>query len=360
MVITSPMSSDNTFNNYLKEDNDNPYSTHISNNELLIIQQSIKWNNGSWTPEEKKVLHSKMSRCFILKESHWEIARKCAKRYKLINFPKVICSTILASSLTLFTQQEQNNMLFIYFNATLSIFVAILTTSSSFFDYNVQKARHRSSSLGYGKLAVYIDRVLRLPPDERETFGDTLAKVNEEYASLRTEAPFLNSWIVSKYTKIYRPPVSKGSDEKTCIMETDNAYQSGICSDISHHKKGIMDHIMTNRNLGNNLKIDISRQDHRCIENEEYFNPIIDSVKTKRERLTKILAPLVNNSTVVKARPSPILPIQNVAELSKSSSNSSIDSYFQENVNIARSSHINVPISNNPKSNKKEIICNIL
>ena len=128
MVITSPMSSENTFMDDSHED-DNPYSTNISKTELLVIQQSIKWDDGSWTHQEKKVLHSKMSRCFILKEAHWEIARKCAKKYKLMNFPKVICSTILASSLTLFTQEEQSNRLFIYFNAALSIVVAILTTS---------------------------------------------------------------------------------------------------------------------------------------------------------------------------------------------------------------------------------------
>lgn len=253
------MSSENTFINNLHEDTNNPYSIHITKNELLVIQQSIKWDNGSWTPEEKKVLHSKMSRCFILKEAHWEIARRCAKRYKLINFPKVICSTILASSLTLFTQQEQENKLFVYFNAILSVFVAILTTSSSFLDYNVQKARHRSSSLGYGKLVVYIDRVLRLRPDERQTFSDTLAKVNEEYASLRTEAPFLNTRIVRKYTKIYR------------IQVPDNAY-----------------HSKTNLKKPNNVK-----QNMDYVENEEYFNEIVDSIEAKAERLSRVLRPII-------------------------------------------------------------------
>ena len=330
MLITSPMSSENTFINDLYEVSNNPYSTHITKNELLVIQQSIKWDNGSWTPEEKKVLHSKMSRCFILKEAHWEIARRCAKRYKLINFPKVICSTILASSLTLFTQQEQENKLFVYFNAVLSVFVAILTTSSSFLDYNVQKARHRSSSLGYGKLAVYIDRVLRLPPDERETFGDTLAKVNEEYASLRTEAPFLNTGIVRKYTKIYRHPENETRLEVPPIcsaMQTDNTYHSGLCRDPTH-KKGIIDHIMkkTNRNMNE------KNMDHSCVENEEYFTEIGDSNEAKAERLARVLRPiepgLKTTATFVRRPlPSPIMrasPKLNSPGISRSDSNNSI------------------------------------
>ena len=252
MVITSPMSSENTFIDEEHHVENNPYSTDISKTELLVIQQSIKWDDGSWVPQEKKVLYSKMSRCFILKEAHWEVARKCAKKYKLINFPKVICSTMLASSLTLFAQEEhQSNMLFVYFNAALSIIVAILTTSSSFFDYNVQKARHRSSSLGYGKLAVYIDRVLRLPPDERESFGETLSKVNAEYSSLRTEAPFLKTSIVVKYDKIYRSEYYKDKDKYknkdknqdleeiniiSSIMQTDNTYCPAFCDDNSKKK----------------------------------------------------------------------------------------------------------------------------
>ena len=282
MVITSPMSSGNTFMDDSHED-DNPYSTNISKTELLVIHQSIKWDDGSWTHQEKKVLHSKMSRCFILKEAHWEIARKCAKKYKLMNFPKVICSTILASSLTLFTQEEQSNRLFIYFNATLSIIVAILTTSSSFLDYNVQKARHRSSSLGYGKLAVYIDRLLRLPPDERESFGDTLGKINEEYTSLRTEAPFLNTGIIRKYTKIYRPKKDEENDKTSEInivsstMQTDNTYLPGFCEEKFCRKS----------RLG-----DILKKSRKSLRTSKYENN-----KTMTTNLDKILRPIIGPDT---------------------------------------------------------------
>jgi hypothetical protein len=367
------MSSENTFINDLHEDTNNPYSTHITKNELLVIQQSIKWDNGSWTPEEKKVLHSKMSRCFILKESHWEIARRCAKRYKLINFPKVICSTILASSLTLFTQQEQENKLFVYFNAVLSVFVAILTTSSSFLDYNVQKARHRSSSLGYGKLAVYIDRVLRLPPDERETFGDTLAKVNEEYASLRTEAPFLNTQIVRKYTKIYRPPETESRIQiPLCsVMQTDNTYHSGLCCDPSH-KKGIIDHIMKKTKLTkkSNQNIGEENMDYTCVENEEYFTEIIDSNEEKAKRLDKVLRPIIGpeiEPELVKTTaatflqrplPSPIMrdsPKLNSPKISRSDSNNSVYSVSKVSTNSStpsRSSPIPIPTCQDSLSNE--------
>ena len=47
MVITSPMSSENTYIDEAQED-ENPYSTQISKTDLLVIQQSIKWDDGSW------------------------------------------------------------------------------------------------------------------------------------------------------------------------------------------------------------------------------------------------------------------------------------------------------------------------
>ena len=54
MVITSPMSSENTFIDDQHHEKNNPYSTDISKTELLVIQQSIKWDDGSWVPQEKR------------------------------------------------------------------------------------------------------------------------------------------------------------------------------------------------------------------------------------------------------------------------------------------------------------------
>ena len=275
--------------------------------------------------KRKGVLYSKMSRCFILKEAHWEVARRCAKKYKLINFPKVICSTILASSLTLFTQEEQqSNMLFVYFNASLSIVVAILTTSSSFLDYNVQKARHRSSSLGYGKLAVYIDRVLRLPPDERESFGETLSKVNEEYASLRTEAPFLKTSVVIKYDKIYRPEHYKDKDKDkdsddiniiSSIMQTDNTYHPAFCDNKCKRKSM----------LG-----DILKKSKKSLRPSRYE---INEPMTQEKNFDRILYPLIgpkmNSLRTYNIRPPPPSPTNNNKDLQFSPrSPAKLDKFF--------------------------------
>ena len=166
--------------------------------DLLLAQQQLKTEQGSWTVPDQLVLQQKITQCSIRKEAHWDTARNCSKKAKLLTIPKLILSTILASTLTLLTQEEENKILE-YFTTSTSIIVALLTTISAFLNYDVEKTKHRSSSLNYSKLAAYIDRVLRLPADERNSFGETLAKVNEQYAEIRRDAPFIKPYIIKNY-----------------------------------------------------------------------------------------------------------------------------------------------------------------
>ena len=129
---------------------------------------------------------------------------------------------------------------------------------------------------------------------KEKLLGIPCQKVNEEYTSLRTEAPFLNTAIIRKYTKIYRP---LGTDSRIEVlpysaMQTDNTYYSGLCNDSSH-KKGIIDHIMKKTNLRKNSETNILEKsiDHSCVENEEYFSEIVDS-KAKIDSLNRVLRPL--------------------------------------------------------------------
>ena len=176
-----------------------PYANlPLSKIDLLLAQQQLKIEQGSWSNSDQVVLQQKITQCSIRKEAHWDTARNCAKKAKLLTIPKLILSTILASTLTLLTQEDENKFLE-YFTTSTSIVLALLTTIGTFLDYDVEKTKHRLSSLNYGKLSAYIDRVLRLPADERNSFGETLAKVNEQYAEIRRDAPFIKPYIIKNY-----------------------------------------------------------------------------------------------------------------------------------------------------------------
>ena len=182
----------------------NPYnSLHLSQSDLIIAQQYIKWEQGNWSKLDQDLLIVKIKQCIIRKDLHWTMARNCATKGKLINIPKIIISTILASSLTFTSNNSLYTNLLYYFNVSTSVVLAVLTTTSSFLNYDVQKICHRNSSLGYSKLAAHMDRLMRLPQDERESFGETLFQINKQYTDLASNAPFIKPDIIATYKKIH-------------------------------------------------------------------------------------------------------------------------------------------------------------
>jgi len=183
------------------QDQTNPYNgLNLSKSDLVVIQKHIKWDQGIWTPDEKRVMKNKIKQCFLLKEVHWHMARSHSRKDKAITLPKMLLSTVLASSLTFASAQEHGALT--YINAGISIIVAILTTTSTFLNYNVRNTKHKASAMGYGRLASTIDTLIRLPPDKRTTFGEALHVINQEYSILQRDSPFIQSDTMRKYKKI--------------------------------------------------------------------------------------------------------------------------------------------------------------
>ena len=237
------------------------YMPNFSKTDILMTQQKLKLEQGTWSVPDKLVLQQKITQCSIRKEAHWDTARNCAKKDKLLTIPKLILSTILASTLTLLTQEEDNKILE-YFTTGTSIIVAVLTTVGAFLDYNVEKTKHRTSSLNYGKLAAHIDRVLRLPPDERQSFGETLAKVNEQYAEIRRESPFMKSSIIKNYIKTFAT-----QENSTSTSHQNDATREIIDNDNENVSQNL---ISLDRRLVN-MQLDLSEKER---QNEVNYNQI--------------------------------------------------------------------------------------
>ena len=182
----------------------NPYnSLNLSPSDLIIAQQYIKWEQGNWSKLDQDLLIVKIKQCIIRKDLHWTMARNCATKGKLITLPKMIISTVLASSLTFTTTNSLYTNLLYYFNVSTSVILAVLTTMSSFLNYDVQQICHRNSSMGYCKLAAHMDRLMRLPQDERESFGEILFQINKQYTDLTSEAPFIKPAVIERYKKLH-------------------------------------------------------------------------------------------------------------------------------------------------------------
>jgi hypothetical protein len=181
----------------------NPYSDiPINKSDLCLIQQRLKWENGVWSDLDQLTIRKKILHCCVRKEAHWEMARSMDSKVKIMNLPKLLLSSVLGTSLVAGASGDNREGIsdaMDKVNAVISVILAIMTALTTFYSFEEKKAAHRHSSLSYGKLVGQMERLLQMAPEDRKNFGSTLAELNETYASIRDDAPFLDVGLLASY-----------------------------------------------------------------------------------------------------------------------------------------------------------------
>jgi len=261
------ISTDIPMNSPTIQNTHNPYNVNLTQENLALIKHYINWERGSWTVNDQNLLKDKIKNCQIRKECHWEMSRKCAKKAKIIDFPKLIISSILSSSLT-FNAKSNNDILY-WINVCLSIILTFLTSLSVILKYGVEESRHRSSSIGFEKLALQIDRDLRLNPEHRSTFGDTLAKINEQYSQLKRDSPLIYSYLYNQIKNYHLNKIHYNSENN--IQHNNNTQDKNILLNtfIKKYIKKKFNNILLNCNHKFVNKIITTNQDNNEDSNKD-------------------------------------------------------------------------------------------
>ena len=129
----------------------------------------------------------------------------------LINVPVIILSAFIGflAPLSLFTKQE-------IFLGALSIFVGILKTFDSYFDYTKKSECHRMTSLNYIRISKWIQLQLSLERNCRVSPKDLYDTITNDLQAIRESEPVITKDIIKNYNNQYKeeitakPPIWNG------------------------------------------------------------------------------------------------------------------------------------------------------
>ena len=199
--------SDNKLTNmkFMKTHINNPFNLETWPIEYVnFVKSSLKWEAGNWSRQELLILRKKVMYCYIRKEAHWELTLIYSRYAKYLDIPKVILSSILSTSLFVNASEDDGfSTTMHYANAIMGTVVAALVGLESYIKFGDLYTQHRNSSLEYGKLGAEIERLLQTEIDERGSFSNALAKIDEKYAKIRDESPFISQDKIKKYIKMF-------------------------------------------------------------------------------------------------------------------------------------------------------------
>jgi hypothetical protein len=150
---------------------------------------------------------------------HDRSQKKYSKLSNMINIPVIILSTVAgASSIgseSLFKGFELAPVII----GIVSIIVGILSTLTSYFNFEKRSEGHRISSIQYYKVYNFIKIELSLPREQRTNVNDFLKLIREDLERLKEISPMVPDSVileyrkkfdVSEYKEISKPEICNG------------------------------------------------------------------------------------------------------------------------------------------------------
>jgi hypothetical protein len=263
MYNSIPRYEEDITNNNIKlseSHSNNPYSLDnwpIDN--VNYVKASLKWEAGNWSRQELLILRKKVMYCYIRKEAHWELTLIYSRYAKYLDIPKVILSSILSTSLFVNASEDDGfSTTMHYTNAIMGTVVAILVGLESYIKFGDLYTQHRNSSLEYGKLGAEIERLLHTDIDERESFSNALAKIDEKYAKIRDESPFISQDKIKKYIKSFNTTNESNDIVNVTCRTKINENQDEDTREYEKYKEEQKKLRKTQENLNTNVIVDAS------------------------------------------------------------------------------------------------------
>ena len=168
-------------------------------------------NQIDYTDELEDILKKESE----ISESMSILHKKCYSKFNkfsvFINIPVIVLSAFVGflSPLTLFDHQA-------IFLGSLSIFIGILKTLDSYFDYTKRSETHRIIGLNYLKISKFIQIQLSLERKYRISANDLLDLIINDLANLRDQEPAITKDVIIDYNEQYKdettakPPICNG------------------------------------------------------------------------------------------------------------------------------------------------------
>ena len=168
---------------------------------MEINNQEIAW---STTLERYFKDIGEKSYCYgyLHKKSEAVFAKKSMK----IDLPVIVLSTVAGTlsigSTSIFPEDYESQGTTCI--GALSLFVGVLNTVGTYFEFGKRAENHRLSYIQYSKLYRFIDIELSLPRIERMRPKDLLKVVNDTYERLQEVSPIVPQKVLKTFTKKFK------------------------------------------------------------------------------------------------------------------------------------------------------------
>jgi len=135
---------------------------------------------------------------------------------------------------------------------SLSLFVGVLNTVGTYFEFNKRAENHRLSHIQYSKLYRFLDIELSLPRNERMAPKDLLKFSTDQYERLQEIAPLVPQHILNNFNKqfknynnVAKPSEVNGLESISIYVPDEIAKEEDLKSESSLVKSDTIDDFLS-------------------------------------------------------------------------------------------------------------------
>ena len=141
---------------------------------------------AQWTQAQIDTITKRMHECEHKKDKHLKASLVYDTFDKGTGLPQIILSSVLSTTTLSQINEEETSHSLSIFLACCSICLAILTSTTRFFEFAKLKESHKKTGHGYGKLQRTLE--FELARSEKQSYDSLFETTLNEYNTLRENA----------------------------------------------------------------------------------------------------------------------------------------------------------------------------
>ena len=149
-----------------------------------------------WTDAQIDTITHRMDECEKKKQEHLKASMIYDTLDKGTGLPQVILSSVLSTTTLSQINEEETSRGLSVFLACVSILLAVLTSTTRFFEFAKMKESHKKTGNGYGKLQRLLE--FELARTEKQNYDTLFENTLNEYNTLRENSHLIPTYFYLK------------------------------------------------------------------------------------------------------------------------------------------------------------------
>ena len=149
---------------------------------------------SQWTPTQTETILHRMQECDKKKTQHLKVSLVYDSLDKGTGLPQIILSSVLSTTTLSQINEEETSHGVSIFLASCSVFLAILTSISRFFEFAKMKESHKKTGHGYGKLQRLLE--FELARSEKQNYDTLFENTLNEYNTIKENAHLIPEYFI--------------------------------------------------------------------------------------------------------------------------------------------------------------------